>query len=79
MLISQLFFDRVCYICTPNPKASDISHKAIFCPHHYSHRQLPSHQSQPPLHNQNRAYGQPWSLSLQIHISGLSTLAYLGN
>ena len=33
-------------ICALNPEAIDISHKAIFCPHHYSHRQLPSHQSQ---------------------------------
>ena len=39
-------YDHVCYICALNPEASDINHKAIFCPHCYSHHQLSPRQSQ---------------------------------
>ena len=76
--IPIVVFDHICYICAcvPNLEASDINHKAILCPHRYSHRQLP------PINPKTiDAYCQPQPLSLYywLHISGFSTLAYLGN
>ena len=40
-------FEHVCYFCALDPEASDVNHKAIFCPNYLGHTRHPAAPQQP--------------------------------